>query len=146
MKRPSALKYSWKYNSVTKYSYISGYKCWKSVMIFQFRTSTKYIKLTECNIYIYIYIYTYTHTHIYIYIYICVCVHHTYRVDLLRDQRSRRFLNYAVKVWDTNQSLTKTERPLNISASLSMAFASSGRLFSTFKVNIKQAKVSKISI
>jgi hypothetical protein len=28
VKRPSALKYSWKYNSVAKYSYISGYKCW----------------------------------------------------------------------------------------------------------------------
>jgi hypothetical protein len=51
MKRASALKYGSKSNSVTKYSYNSAYKSWKSVMIIRFRTSTKYIKLTASDTY-----------------------------------------------------------------------------------------------
>jgi hypothetical protein len=35
----------------TKYSYISAYKSWKSVMIIMFSTSTEYIKLAESNMY-----------------------------------------------------------------------------------------------
>jgi len=35
----------------------------------------------------------------------------------------RQLLNYVVKVSDTSQSLTETERPFNILVTLSMAFA-----------------------
>ena len=51
MKHASVLKYGSKSSSVTKYNYISAYKSWKSVIKIQFKTSTKYTKLTESNIY-----------------------------------------------------------------------------------------------
>jgi hypothetical protein len=56
MKLASAFKYVSKSHSITKYGYIAAYKRWKSVMIIQLRISTKYIKLTESNMYKYIFI------------------------------------------------------------------------------------------
>ena len=93
-------------------------------MILQFRNSKKYIKLTESNI----------------------C---NTQVRLLQDQRFRQFMKLCPKsVRFQLIILTVTERSLNISASLYMAFAAEAHRaeghFSTFKVNIKLAEISKI--
>ena len=54
----------------------------------------------------------------------------THRAALLQDHSSRQLLNYAVKVPDTSQSITHTDRPLNIyyiiSVSVSTEFVAEG--------------------
>jgi RNAse (barnase) inhibitor barstar len=108
-------------NSVTKYSYIPAYKIWKSVMIIQFITIEKYAKLMESNI----------------------------------NNKFKGYIFYKIRdldsLWNYVVNHISPDRTsieyIGITVDrICRQSATSGRTISTFKIYIKQTKVSKISI